>query len=113
MDAARCNLAGMIPEYAQPEKIGLNFNRIGKIAAWGGFHKDQITIEAHSGETTSYNATVIGSDPFGNAFMGATTAETVPLGTGTPGKINTDWRARTDLKLRVNTSELSQRVQET
>lgn len=110
---AHCNLAETIPEYAQPEKIGLHIPRLGRVAAWGGFYRDQITIVGRPGETSSYNASIVGHDGQGHAMMGAVEAKAVDLVTGIPGTRDTEWRSRASLQLHVNTSELAQRVQET
>ena len=109
---AVCNLADIIPDYGQPEKIGLNMQRLGGVAAWGGFFRDKITIMGYAGERSSINTSVIGFGGPGEAVGGAASANVASLGSGEA--INGGgllWRSRAELKLRVNSTELVDRVQ--
>lgn len=82
---AACNLAQIIPDYASPERIGLNLGNLGRVAEWGGFRRDTIVIAGFDGERSSINTSVVGFGGDGTAVAGAASAKVADLGSGEPG----------------------------
>lgn len=66
VDPAVCALS-FIPEYGQPDKIGINLGRLAAIAAWGGM-QSEVRIVSEEGEGTSYSVGMTGVGPDGSAF---------------------------------------------
>ena len=107
-------IAEALPDYLQAERIGVNAELIGKIAHWGCFEPD-VQIEAYSGQITSHNASIMGFESSGAAFMGATgTTEKAPLAQHEvgPSKLRSAYHVMHPLRIKMNVPEIQHRLSE-
>jgi hypothetical protein len=100
-----------IPEYAQPERILFNTQRIGRMAALGGFHGD-VLISGYQGEATEYTPGVTGHGADGSAFASMVgSVKKAPLANVDMGAPDPLAHIQHDLRLSVNTAELTDRLE--
>jgi hypothetical protein len=104
-----------LPEYVDDSKIGLNVGRLHRFARMGCFSND-VQISSYDGDVTQYNPMIVGADAQGNAFAGVGKVKQARLGEGDFADIEQSmwagFHSRPPLRLRVNTSEISQRMQQ-
>lgn len=101
-----------LPDYAQPERIGVHLGRVSALAWLGGFQSDGVTITSYSGETTKDDVTVVGATFGGTLLAGSVTETQAPLGeskfdAGAPQGLA---HTRPPLSLTINTSEIEYRI---
>lgn len=103
-----------LPEYVPTGEIGLNVPRIERLAQIAGL--DHLRIETKAGDTTAYQASVVGSDSQGNAYAGMSAVESKAdienASVHNPDGIHNLYYSYFwgDGKITVNTSEISDRI---
>jgi hypothetical protein len=110
LQGERVNL--QLPEYAPTEAIGINLERIDRLAHLGGFALGETSISTFSGGTTTHGLGVTGRNADGTAIAGAASTRNAERGRGT---FEQDshlgfCHGRPSLTVQVNQEEIVQRL---
>lgn len=110
----------LLPQYVDPERIGINMGLLGRVARIGGF-TGGVTIGTHDGERTKFETSIAGFNADeGTATAGATRTVEASLSESefAPDERLNDWshnpwHSRPALHISINTNELDFRVRQT